>query len=282
MKGAFSFKMWMLLPLVLLVAAGCQAMRGRLTVPPGNSRLVAAAEGGDLEEVKRLLVRGMDANEKDWALIKAASRAPHGRTEIVELLLETGANANAQTPIDDPGSLVLPGFGLVVVAAIGGETALMGAAQGGYIETVKVLLARGAEVNTKNGRGETALMQAVGRGHVNTVKLLLANGADPNAKDDDGKTPLMRSIDDPRFSNIAEVEALLAVGAKVNEKDNNGRAVLMVAISRWNDADIIQRLLAKGTEVNTKDKKGKTALMLAAENGRPDVAELLKKAGAKE
>lgn len=125
-------------------------------------------------------------------------------------------------------------------------------------------------------------MQAVGRGHADTVKLLLAHGADAKAKDMNGNTLLMRAIDDLRFSKIAEREALLAAWAEVNEKDNSGMTALMVAISRWNNAEIVQLLLAKGADVNAKDKKGRTALMLAIGIGRTDVVELLKKAGAKE
>lgn len=126
MKGAFSSKMSMFVPFVLLVATGCLPMQDRLAVAPGASRLVVAAERGDIEEVRSLLAQGVEAHEKDWALMRAASRGPRGRTEIVELLLERGADVNAQAPI------VYPGVGVLPLPPIGGETALMGAALGGY------------------------------------------------------------------------------------------------------------------------------------------------------
>lgn len=53
----------------------------------------------------------------------------------------------------------------------------MCAVEGGHIEIVKLLLSKGADVNTKSGRG-TALHVAVERGHAEIVRLLLDNGAD--------------------------------------------------------------------------------------------------------
>ena len=58
-----------------------------------------------------------------------------------------------------------------------GYTPLMCAVEGGHIEIVKLLLSKGADVNTKSGRG-TALHVAVERGHAEIVRLLLDNGAD--------------------------------------------------------------------------------------------------------
>ena len=57
---------------------------------------------------------------------------------------------------------------------------------------VKALLAKGANVNAADEEGHTALIFAAFNGRAETVKLLLAAGADPNAKaaavdDFDGK-----------------------------------------------------------------------------------------------
>ncbi|MEW6741037.1 MAG: ankyrin repeat domain-containing protein [Nitrospirota bacterium] len=58
-----------------------------------------------------------------------------------------------------------------------GYTPLMCAVEGGHVEIVKLLLSKGADVNTKSSRG-TALHVAVERGHAEIVRLLLDNGAD--------------------------------------------------------------------------------------------------------
>jgi hypothetical protein len=65
----------------------------------------------------------------------------------------------------------------------GGETVLMTASRTGNVDAIKILLARGANVNAKESeRGQTALMWAVLENHADAVKLLLARGADINAK----------------------------------------------------------------------------------------------------
>jgi len=55
---------------------------------------------------------------------------------------------------------------------------------------VDLLLAHGAPLNDADNRGRTALMIAAELGYLTTVDLLLKRGADPTLKDRDGKTAL--------------------------------------------------------------------------------------------
>ncbi len=55
---------------------------------------------------------------------------------------------------------------------------------------IRLLLAKGADVNVKDNAGETPLHSAAMNGSVDVTTLLLANGADVNAKDNQGRTPL--------------------------------------------------------------------------------------------
>ena len=57
-------------------------------------------------------------------------------------------------------------------------------------EIAELLIAKGAEVNTKSDSESTPLHFAALNGRKEIVELLLANGADVNAKDGEGKTPL--------------------------------------------------------------------------------------------
>lgn len=63
------------------------------------------------------------------------------------------------------------------------------AAAVGDINTMRLLLERGANVNARQQAGFTALHAAAQLGNAALVDLLLAHGADPLIAGDDGKTP---------------------------------------------------------------------------------------------
>ncbi|HZS12155.1 MAG TPA: ankyrin repeat domain-containing protein [Nitrospirales bacterium] len=55
-------------------------------------------------------------------------------------------------------------------------------------DTMRLLLERGADPNTRQQGGFTAFHSAASRGDIEMARLLLAHGADPHARTDDGKT----------------------------------------------------------------------------------------------
>ncbi|EED18088.1 ankyrin repeat domain protein, putative [Talaromyces stipitatus ATCC 10500] len=99
-------------------------------------------------------VDGLGITSLQWA-------SERGHPEIVKLLLEKGADFNAQ----------------------GGQygNALQAAAQGGHLEIVQLLLEKGADVNAQGGYYGNALQAAAQRGHSKIVQLLVEKGAVVNA-----------------------------------------------------------------------------------------------------
>ncbi|NYZ74089.1 ankyrin repeat domain-containing protein [Candidatus Micrarchaeota archaeon] len=152
----------------------------------------------------------------------------------------------------------------------GGTTALMCAAQNGDAVVARLLIAKGADVNARNMYGMTPLMWAAYESHnKETVELLIAKGADVNATDYRGDTALMDAAYFRYDTGIAEI--LIANGADVNAKDDDGTTVLMNAIWNWRSTDIAEILITKGADVNAKDNYGRTALMCAAGDFREHV-----------
>ena len=127
------------------------------------------------------------------------------------------------------------------------RTPLSWAAENGHEVVVKLLLEKGAELETKDEECDwTPLSWAAENGHEAAVKLLVEKSAELETKDEEyGRTPL---------SWAAE----------------NGHEV------------VVKLLVEKGAELETKDKNyDRTPLSLAAENGREAVVKLLLKKGAK-
>jgi ankyrin repeat protein len=143
-----------------------------------------------------------------------------------------------------------------------GATALMQASTKGNVEVVKALLAGGADVNAKSSQGETsALMMAAGNGRLETTRVLLASGADVNAKA--GKTALM-----------------LAAGALLDPPGGNTYISSGDPATNYNHDGVVRLLIQSGADPNTKTDKGETALMFAAINNRTTAVRSLLNAGA--
>lgn len=88
-----------------------------------------------------------------------------GHTDVVLALIAAGADLDLKDKRDD-----------------GGITALIEASKWSHMDTIRALLAAGANVNAKDVGGETALYIAARDGHVEVVAELLAAGATVNAK----------------------------------------------------------------------------------------------------
>jgi ankyrin repeat protein len=110
------------------------------------------------------------------------------------------------------------------------------------------------------------------------VELLLAKGADINT----GKWPALHSaLDAGRFDIV---DLLLAKGADVNIRDDKGHTPLHIAASYAASRfpKIVELLISNGADIDAKDNGGKTALSYTLEGGYTEIAEILRKHGAKE
>jgi ankyrin repeat protein len=70
----------------------------------------------------------------------------------------------------------------------------------------RLLIAKGATVNRRDGEGQTALHLAANCGHADVVRILINARAAVNATDYSGKTPLDEAV---RISNDNETAELL-------------------------------------------------------------------------
>jgi ankyrin repeat protein len=71
-----------------------------------------------------------------------------------------------------------------------GDTPLMWAAQGGKVNSARILLEYGVDIDLKNNDDMTALHWAAKNGHLDITELLLEYNANVNIKDKSGQIPL--------------------------------------------------------------------------------------------
>jgi ankyrin repeat protein len=84
---------------------------------------------------------------------------------------------------------------------------------------IKLLIAKGADVNTRDKYGGTALIWATSVTRpIEIAKLLIAAGAQVDVRGNDGWRPLMGA----GFGNFELAELLIAKGADVNARDDKG------------------------------------------------------------
>ncbi len=142
----------------------------------GESALSAAAFTGNVDLALLLLERGAKPDTIDstgkGVIVYAAAR---GVSELVGKLIEAGVDPNARYRADLTALMWASGHADNVATPAG-------------VETVKLLLARGAKVDFVDDRGRDALMIAASLGRVEIVRVLLAAGADPTRRDKAGKS----------------------------------------------------------------------------------------------
>jgi uncharacterized protein len=226
----------------------------------GSTPLQWAVYKGDIAEVKRLLRAGANVSiANNYGATPMSLAAEVGNAELLKVLIEAGADADSPNPE--------------------GQTALLAVARTGNVEAAEVLLKEGAAVDAREKwGGQTALMWASARRHPAMMRLLIARGADVNARstvrdyqrhvtaegrpkslDSGGLTPLLYAA---RENCLACVDVLLENRADINLPDPDGVSPLLVAIMNAN-WDLAGRLIAAGADVNQWDIFGESPLFTA-------------------
>jgi ankyrin repeat protein len=185
------------------------------------------------------------ANEKLIAYLRDLSYEKHPEYPKVKELLDGGADVNAVT-MDELG--------------VEGITPLIWVSQRKYPEIAKLLIERGANVDSKTSTRETPLHVATENNEYSIAQLLVTKGALVNEKNTKGETPLL--IASRNKKGLGIVRLLLENGADINAADFHGWTPLMFASKEHNE-DIIKFLAEHGASMNARNRKGETAAKIA-------------------
>jgi ankyrin repeat protein len=163
--------------------------------------------------------------------------------EVIEMLLNAGANPNMQLKLFPPYRSLGQDRGGDSMLTVG-TTPLIRAAKAGDNGAVKLLLAHGAIVDLPNSLGITPLMAAAGIGSttidirarfrdeqrcIETGKLLVTGGANVNATNDNGQTALHGAA---LWGWTQYVQFLADSGANLEAKDRGGMRALDIALGK--------------------------------------------------
>jgi ankyrin repeat protein len=281
-----------------LLTAGADAKAALLS---GETALMLAARAGSLEGTKALIAKGADVNAAEgtrgqtalmWAI---ANRHP----DITAVLLQHGASVRARSQVrtavynmggNRSAGNASPDTPLVEVP-LGGSTPLLFAARSNDVESARLLVAAGADVNDTEADGNTALIVAAHSGNASVARFLLENNANPNAAPL-GYTALHAAVlrgylrdrdlrnTDPA-AGLPLVKALLEHGANPNARVARGTRLRrwshdFALLERWAGAtpfwlatrflelDMMRAIADAGADVHLPTIDGTTPLMVAA------------------
>lgn len=168
--------------------------------------LTRVALTGHPDVIRELFRHGANPHDEDNASIPSFHLACwNGNVEVIKAFLDAGVDPNHA---DGEGNAVLfENRNLECVALLlqqktfnvhqrnhKGQTPLM-MTYGDCVESARMLIESGLDVNAQDNDGNTALSNAIRRGHVQLAKLLLERGANIHLARKDGITPVLEACD---------------------------------------------------------------------------------------
>lgn len=142
------------------------------------------------------------------------------------------------------------------------------------------ILKHNIDINTQNKYGNTALHRAARYGHLETLKLLVSRGASLTIKNQTDSTPLFKAIEHQQTQAAIQ---LIKLGANFQEPNNLGLTPLSLAVSKGL-YPLVEHLIAKGVDVNFSPEilggRKETVLTTAVLNGDEKIVKALLVAGA--
>ncbi|MEU4602541.1 ankyrin repeat domain-containing protein [Kribbella sp. NPDC023972] len=277
---------------VILVAAACSTPAEAPPTPRTSTvqqaesldqQLIAAAWKNDVPAARRLIAAGADVNAVDDTVQSAfLIAASEGYLDLLNLTLQHGADVRS---LDSYRG-----------------TALIRAAERGHASVVGRLLRARVTVDHVNRLGWTALHEAVLLGdgsprYVDTVRLLIAAGANRNLPAErDGTTPVQAARgqvaevlsskppprDEAPTALLAAAEAgdanraaaALAAGAPLESRDEHRRTALLLA-SLNDHVDVARLLVALGADPDAQDDRQDSAWLVTGVTGSVAMLETL-------
>src|SRR5688572_29783662 len=227
-----------------------------------NEQLIAAAWDNDLR-ARSLIARGADVSAKDNTVQSAyLISTSEGYLELLNLTLEHGADVDSKDSFNGTG--------------------LIRAADRGHADIAGRLVQAGVKIDHINNLGWTALHEAIILGdgsdrYVDTVRVLVAGGADLRLRSQrDQTTPIQHATSRGHNQIAQDLRAALEADKPAKRQANR----LLLAAAERGDATAVALAIRAGANLEARDEQGRTPLSLAVTEDRLAVARLLVYLGA--
>jgi ankyrin repeat protein len=240
--------------------------------------LPTACHTGDLERVRELLRQDPSLANRlggyEGCYLGAgapiANAAAVGRLDIVQLLLDYGADPNL------PEEQIAPR-----------GKALYEAVMNRHYEIAKLLLERGAFPNPPvESSGDALWITREYRPDSRMEQLLLSYGATPTREDDDEPWPAVAHTwlritplhEAARAGDLEKAKALLEAGADMTARDEHLRSTPLAWAAKFGQREMVTLLLERGAPRRLPDDPAwATPLAWAKKRGHEDIARLLQR-----
>lgn len=179
---------------------------------------------------------------------------------------------------------VSKGFDVNAVRSEDGYTLLHYASEIGDAKLVKVLIDKGAEINSTMKVGSTPLSTAISFNKKDAIRTLLEAGVDPNFKlgqYDSKRSHFHFYITKARKIDKGIFDLFITKGADLETRDFYNETPLITAAGQdFNMTDNAKYLVTAGADIKAGGKGGKTALMTAVYTRNIELIKFLLKSGS--
>ena len=282
----------------LLVERGAAVSARSKTVPMGRGPYLAPIARDRIEDARRGVGQaGAPARTADLSDVPPQTRpdrdADVGADDPGSAPVDTRVDSDAGRSAGPADAESAPPRGPRRRARplTGGLTALVFAARQGDLESARLLLDAGADVNQTTEYGWTPLLTSVHNRHYRLAAFLLARGADPNIANKGGWSPLYIATDNrniesgdyptrrPDLDHLELIGLLLAGGANPNPRMASSTETRTIFTHQWlyepgatpflraaqsGDLTLLRLLLEHGADPALATTNGTTPLMVAA------------------
>ena len=281
-----------------LVERGADVSARSQTVPMGRGPYLAPIARDRIEDARRGVGQaGAPARTADLSDVPPQTRpdrnagATAGDRRSATAETPAGVDADRATGPREVGSPPPRGPRRRTRPLTGGLTALVFAARQGDIESARLLLDAGADVNQTTEYGWTPLLTAVHNRYYRLAAFLLQRGADPNIANKGGWSPLYIGTDNrniesgdyptrrPDLDHLELITLLLAGGADPNPRMASSTETRTIFTHQWlyepgatpflraaqsGDLTLLRLLLEHGGDPSLATTNGTTPLMVAS------------------